>query len=62
MSPPHGAAAPAPVGAHNAESTRPEPTARPELPRPPATAPELDETAEITDEQFWAYIRNEVGR
>lgn len=39
--------------------------ARP-APAPPrqgaAAARSLDETAEITDEAFWAYIRNEVGR
>ncbi|WP_406036558.1 hypothetical protein OG799_19070 [Micromonospora sp. NBC_00898] len=56
------------AGRHSDEPTRPEPPTGPQRPRttPPrqhdaATRP-LDETAEITDEQFWAYIRNEVGR
>ncbi len=31
-------------------------------PREPVLTRQLDETVEITDEEFWAYIRNEVGR
>jgi hypothetical protein len=40
----------------------PEPPER-RVPSPPAvTARRLEDTAEITDEEFWTYIRNEVGR
>ncbi|MEU8263176.1 hypothetical protein AB0C02_21415 [Micromonospora sp. NPDC048999] len=59
VSPPHS---PAPAVAQHAEPVGPEPTVRPEPPRQPALARQLDESAEIIDEEFWAYIRNEVGR
>ncbi|MFJ8582300.1 hypothetical protein [Micromonospora sp. NPDC093277] len=55
MSPPHS---PAPADAHHPEPTRQE---RTEPTRQPA-APRFDETAVITDEQFFAYLRDEVGR
>ncbi|MEU3455481.1 ferric reductase-like transmembrane domain-containing protein [Micromonospora sp. NPDC006766] len=41
------------------------PVSPPHSPAPagePVLARQLDETVEITDEEFWAYIRNEVGR
>ncbi|MFI7431513.1 hypothetical protein ACIBPB_31460 [Micromonospora sp. NPDC049836] len=68
---------PAPAGRTDTGPAREEPRARPapvaperirarreapEDPVPPAAARRLDDTAEITDEEFWAYIRNEVGR
>ncbi|MEV0431239.1 ferric reductase-like transmembrane domain-containing protein [Micromonospora sp. NPDC050495] len=48
----------APVARERARARREAPEDR----VPPAAARRLDDTAEITDEEFWAYIRNEVGR